>query len=950
MHCQQQQRWACGHFVARWLVVAVCLMVMGAAPALALTWDANTGTTDVQDGSGTWNNTNTNWWDGSTNVPWSPGSADFGAGGGGSYTVTVGEPITFGPAIFNAGSTYTITGGSLNHTSGTITANGDATIESPISGTVFHKLGGGTLTLTCANSFSGTALDVKGGVLNIRNSSALGSISYCHVYATSAALEVQDNITVSRGVYIKGAGAGGLGSLRSVSGDNAWNGYVRLHWDNPNASIGVDAGSTLTVNGRVEPVGGSNGALRKVGDGELILTNANTYQWPTAVDDGVLTIRNDTALGTTVAGTTVASGAALQMANDITVSGEQLTINGAGISDAGALRSIGGDNVWDGPVTQYGARIGVDAGTLTISGQLSGSGTFRKTGAGTLVLSAANNYSATTDVVDGTLSIQDGMALGVGYYCHVYDEATLELSSGISVPRGLYIGNNSTADTVANLSNVAGNNTWTGVVHIHAGHPYAIVGVDDGTTLEISGTIDTYNGLSGDLTKVGDGTLVLSGDNTVRTPFIVEDGVLDVRSATGLGTTERGTTVASGGTLSIRGDLAFDEPLSLAGYGNSGSNGALRSISGDNQWNGPVTITSGTYARVDADTLTISGAISGSGLFKYGAGLLILDGTNSYGGGGAMDVRQGPMSIRSDKALGNSSYCHVASSATLEVQDDITVTNGLYIGNSTTTNTIPNLHSVSGDNAWNGYVRLHVSHPYAVVQVDDGSTLTVNGRIEPHSGSVGRLTKTGGGTMAVTNANTYTGDTYLEAGTLLVNNTSGSGTGTGNVIVNGGTLGGTGTISGAVTVAGGTVAPGLSPGLLTTGSVAFDDTSTFSVEILGTLFDEVQSQFDYDRLRVNGDVALGDSVLEVALGYHPATFDEFLIIENDDADPVVGIFGGMPQNQLIPASFEGKDYMLRINYFGGTGNDVVLTAVPEPATMALLGLGIVGLCSRRRRK
>jgi autotransporter-associated beta strand protein len=78
----------------------------------------------------------------------------------------------------------------------------------------------------------------------------------------------------------------------------------------------------------------------------------------------------------------------------------------------------------------------------------------------------------------------------------------------------------------------------------------------------------------------------------------------------------------------------------------------------------------------------------------------------------------------------------------------------------------------------------------------------------------GTLTKVGAGTMRLTAANTYSGGTTVSVGTLLVNNTAGSGTGSGNVTVNGGVLGGTGRITGAVTILG-TIAPGTSIGALT---------------------------------------------------------------------------------------------------------------------------------------
>jgi len=75
----------------------------------------------------------------------------------------------------------------------------------------------------------------------------------------------------------------------------------------------------------------------------------------------------------------------------------------------------------------------------------------------------------------------------------------------------------------------------------------------------------------------------------------------------------------------------------------------------------------------------------------------------------------------------------------------------------------------------------------------------------------GALTKAGAGTLSLGKANGYHGGTTLLAGRLLVNNSSGSGTGSGGVTVSGGTLGGTGTVAGAILVeSDGAVAPGTS--------------------------------------------------------------------------------------------------------------------------------------------
>ena len=99
-------------------------------------------------------------------------------------------------------------------------------------------------------------------------------------------------------------------------------------------------------------------------------------------------------------------------------------------------------------------------------------------------------------------------------------------------------------------------------------------------------------------------------------------------------------------------------------------------------------------------------------------------------------------------------------------------------------------------------------------------------------GSGGSLTKVGTGTIVLRNSNTFTGGTTIkQRGKLLVNNTSGSGTGTGAVQVNAGTLGGKGTIAGDVTVGDGSGRGAvLSPGetAVRRGTLTIQSTLTFN--------------------------------------------------------------------------------------------------------------------------
>src|SRR5207248_736768 len=121
---------------------------------------------------------------------------------------------------------------------------------------------------------------------------------------------------------------------------------------------------------------------------------------------GNLLISNATALGDIASGTTVSTGAALQLesASGITFAAEPLDLSGT-------LENVSSNNTWTGTITLH-STIQVDSGTtLTASGQISGTG-LTKTGAGTLVLSnTGNNYSGNTTISDGTLQVSGSSAI-----------------------------------------------------------------------------------------------------------------------------------------------------------------------------------------------------------------------------------------------------------------------------------------------------------------------------------------------------------------------------------------------------------------------------------------------------------------------------------------------------------------------------------------------------------
>lgn len=83
-------------------------------------------------------------------------------------------------------------------------------------------------------------------------------------------------------------------------------------------------------------------------------------------------------------------------------------------------------------------------------------------------------------------------------------------------------------------------------------------------------------------------------------------------------------------------------------------------------------------------------------------------------------------------------------------------------------------------------------------------------------------------------------------------------------------------------------------------------------------------------------------------GYLPVMGQSFRVIDNLGAGPLAGTFLGLGQGALVTAN--GVPF--QVSYFGGTGNDLTLTAVPEPSSLALAGLGFAALCRgvRKRRR
>lgn len=141
--------------------------------------------------------------------------------------------------------------------------------------------------------------------------------------------------------------------------------------------------------------------------------------------------------------------------------------------------------------------------------------------------------------------------------------------------------------------------------------------------------------------------------------------------------------------------------------------------------------------------------------------------------------------------------------------------------------------------------------------------------------------------------------------------------------VYGGILKGIGKINNTLFMESGKVAPGLSPGCLTSGGISFTG-GTLEIELAGS-----KACSNYDQLVVKGVVDLGSKTkldLKLLNSYLPTKDSKFTIIKNDGSDKITGKFRSLPEG----ATFGHNGGLFKITYKGGTGNDVVLTVLRQP--------------------
>lgn len=668
-----------------------------------------------------------------------------------------------GGAIIDASGTgaLTLTGNVTNvaaaGSSKTLTLNGTATgnefagvISDGGNGGVVAVSKGdtGTWTLSALNTFTG-ALSVLRASLTINSiadtgtASAIGSGSTINLgngAQPGTLIYTGTGGNTNRALVLAATGIGG-GTITN-------NGTGALLFTGTFSNAGTSASAkTFTLNGSntganevqavlVDSAGGALSVV-KSGAGSWTLSGASSFTGALSVNQGVLTVTSIAASGINSAigaGSTINFGSAVQTGT-LNYTGTGATTNRAIVLASTTTGGATINNNGTGALIFTGvlSTTGTGTKTMTLGGGNTGSNELAsviadgsgllgvtKADSGTWILSGANTYSNGTTLGAGTLVLNSASAIGTG---------TLTITGG------------------------ALDNTSGAALTLSTGNAVALNGslVFNGTnSLNLGGGVVTIGNANRDITLNGGSTLTLG---EVQWNNAANNRTLTVNQGTGSG----GTLVLGGFQLNVNADTAARNRIftgtgnvtisGVVSNGNGFDNGVIYSGSGTLTLSAANTYTGTTTVNGGILKLTGAGSIATSSSLAVNAGTFDVGGTAATGGG-ALTLGSATTTVAGQTA----SFISSTSGGSFTLGGNVTYnagTAGFENGQAT----------ISADLVLNADRTITVNDsPIAAVDV------LVSGVI---SGGFG-LTKGNGGTLRLSGANTYTGQTLLNNGVTEV--------------------------------------------------------------------------------------------------------------------------------------------------------------------------------------
>jgi fibronectin-binding autotransporter adhesin len=829
------------------------------------------------------------------------------------------------------------------------------------------------------------------GTLNLANT---GSVAFAQANqarlfslgGTNAGQNIANTLLIDNGTGVLSFIKGGVGTWVLANNANSYTGNTTLNGGVLSVSKMADYDAVSAIgkgNASAAAIVLNGGTLNYTGNGD----STNRLIQASGTNGSILN-NGSGALNFTATGNFNVQGS--------TSSSRTLTFGG---SNGGAISGAIQNNTGTAPALNL-AKTG--SGTWTLSGSNTYTGT-TTINAGTLKLDyATNNTSKLSDTA--ALTLGGGMLeLSGGSHTEIVASTTISANVGTKVQQtsgssvlqmGVITRNNSStlsfsADNIATTSTTNTNGilgTWATVgnnwaVNSANGANGLIVGLSSYTALPTTGGAGSVNyQLTGNQTQTGDVTT-----NTVRLVNSANSDVLN------LGTRALNLGSGTGGLMYAGG---FNDHFTIAG-----TTGAIKSQTPNNQ----------IVVNVFTGTLTVDALLNaGSAVTsKFGAGTLVVGGNNTSSG--AFHHQEGVLRLTHSNALGTTGGgVVVQDGATLELANSVAIgVESATITGTGVSNGGAFRNVASNTSSYAGAITLGVGG--ARINSDPNGSLTLSGGVVTNTlrdaffggagdtavstaaiSGAGNVIKDGNGALSLSAANTYTGATNVNAGTLdvsgagSINSTSAINVAAGGRFAHNSSValalaptlngdgagsraiyGGTGTLNAALTLdnGGDVLSPGNSPGIMTFGvnqswgSYSYDwELNDWTSKVAGT---------NIDQINITGGLTLAGAtpgsyilnVLSLTGGGVTGNVPDFADVNNSWTilTTTTGISGFNASFWTInTGTFTSSPTATGTWSIAQSGNNLILNyvAVPEPATIALVASGamIVGsLLARRRR-
>jgi len=704
---------------------------------------------------------------------------------GGTVNVT---GLTLGAAQTSAASpgVYYLNGGTLTTAALSRGAVGGASTGSLI-------FGGGTFA-------SGAALSTDPNIITTVNSggaiidTTLGNITWAGVIGAGSVGNVNGFTGLSGGsgyttaptVSISGGGGSGAtgqailnaqGQVIDVVITNPGSGYTSA----PSFTFGAPGnGTTATITDGTIATG--NGGLTKNGPNTLTLTAANTYSGVTTINAGILNINGLNALGGANYSGLTFNGGTLQYATSLTNGGGDITQNSNAVGQpvtfaaGGATIDTNGNNVtYANPIGNGGSGSltvidSVGTGSLTLNGNNTFTGGVTLS-SGALTFGASNVYTGPTNINAGTLDLAAGASLG-NTAITIASTATLAL-------HGNNIGSTGASLTLSGGSVFNMQDGLIDVVTLNstvAGGAATVLTIGGSTApatldFDLSSTSSDELIVNNGVTAFGaDGGRILISNLTPNMALSTTTFTLisDPNGGLNSGTLQLGTaTITIGGTtysLSLANSTSTAEILTLSSV-----------VASNLYWTGSGASNSQSWSYIGNFATDHTGATASTG--SIGAGTNIFETADSAAN--YSQTLDGNYTVNSLSFTGTSSVA--PGNTTGAATNSVTIASGASAnvlnidaaggfsdanGNSYNAGTGIVVQAGSAAHTISANISLGNSQTWEIDN-SPSNPLTVGG-VVADGGTADSLTKTGIGTLVINGIDTYSGGTFVNAGTLAL--------------------------------------------------------------------------------------------------------------------------------------------------------------------------------------